>query len=421
MVNLNYQVFGKGFNLRLRFYKDGETRFIVVTRLLKGNLQKKHWNTNKQYFTSGAPYSEENNDTLARFKAKYEKIALEWEGSLATFMLEIKGGSSQTRFPDGHRFVNILDYVISEQKKKVRSDGTLKGTFEVYAKMGRMLERFCTATKVDYQSLYIEDFTPDFINSLFDWIQFKNNGKGYIYTSQMLHALLNRCDKMGLFNMRKVSLCRWGRKKFSSEYKYQTLSDEQCRRFVNMSLSELPKSKNARLFHDFCVFILYTCQSPCDAISLRYSDIKKVNGVDCFIYNRRKIAEKQSVSCCMPINEKMSEIMERWKHISKDGYVFPIRNKAKLSNQTTNNGDIKHLIGRLNCWLKKVGALLDLDFSLHAYTFRHTGITHYLSRNINHVYVANMVGTSVENCERIYYNNRGDEISQSKVLNAIDF
>ena len=36
MVNINYQAFGtKGFQLRLRLYKDGETKYVVVTNKLK--------------------------------------------------------------------------------------------------------------------------------------------------------------------------------------------------------------------------------------------------------------------------------------------------------------------------------------------------------------------------------------------------
>ncbi len=36
MITINYQMFGnKGFQLRLRLYQDGETKFINVTKLLK--------------------------------------------------------------------------------------------------------------------------------------------------------------------------------------------------------------------------------------------------------------------------------------------------------------------------------------------------------------------------------------------------
>lgn len=175
------------------------------------------------------------------------------------------------------------------------------------------------------------------------------------------------------------------------------------------------------MYRDFCLFILYTGQSACDAIALRYSDIKKIGGISHFVFNRRKIAEKQAVPCSVPINTELDRIMLRWRRLAKDGYIFPIRNKEKLKTQTTNNGDIKHFIGNLNNWLKKVGKALGCSFSLHTYTFRHTAITHYISKGVPVIYVSNMMGTSIENCEKIYYNNQGDVASRNKVLAAMKF
>lgn len=110
--------------------------------------------------------------------------------------------------------------------------------------------------------------------------------------------------------------------------------------------------------------------------------------------------------------------MDKWKARSRDGYIFPIRNKQKLESQITNNGDIKHFICRLNLWLKKVGEIIGCDFPLHTYTFRHTAITHYISKGVPVIYVANLMGTSVKNCESIYYNNQGDTVSRDKVLSV---
>lgn len=211
MIRINYQMFGtRGFRLRLRLFQDGKTRYIVVNRLLSGNLQRKHWNPKKQMFYPSAPYSEENNDILARFKSKYDKKALDWVGSLDSMLLEME---NEAHKPDGHKFVDILNYVISELKKDIREDGTIKGTFEVYEKVGRKMKLFCDFSGFDYENLVMEDFTPEFINRLFDWIQFKNNNKGIVYVSQMIHALLVRCERMGFFDMKTVEFCRWAKKK----------------------------------------------------------------------------------------------------------------------------------------------------------------------------------------------------------------
>ena len=71
MITINYQLFGKGFNLRLRFYQNGETKFICVNKLLKGGLQRKHWNPKKQIFIHSAPFSDENNQLIVKFRQQY--------------------------------------------------------------------------------------------------------------------------------------------------------------------------------------------------------------------------------------------------------------------------------------------------------------------------------------------------------------
>ena len=51
MITINYQAFGnKGFLLRLRLYQEGETKFINVTKLLKGTIREKHWNQKRCLF-----------------------------------------------------------------------------------------------------------------------------------------------------------------------------------------------------------------------------------------------------------------------------------------------------------------------------------------------------------------------------------
>ena len=419
MIYINYQAYGKGMKLRLRLYKDGVTKFIALNRELRGNLQRKHWNAKKQRFIPSAPYSKENNEMLAEFIKKYEQKSINWKGSLEAFMLDMKTGVNV--LPNSHRFEDVNNFVIKELKKDKREDGTYKGTFEAYEKLARKMRRFCDFCKISYDNLCIEDFTADFVNRIFEWVRVYNNNKGCHYLSTHLHALLVRCEKWGFFDMETVKLCNWSKKKKSSDFKYFTLSDEQCKKFIDLDFHLLRHSVKNHLYHDFCIFILYTCQSACDAISLKYDNIRVIDGVPHFVFKRRKIAEKQSLSCSVPINPIMQKIMDKWKPESKDGYIFPIRNKQKIANGASNNSDIKHFISKINHWLKKVGKIIGCDFPLHTYTFRHTGITHYISAGIPVVYVANLVGTSVDNCEKIYYNNRGDIKSRDKVLNAITF
>ena len=62
MIDINYHAIGTPtFRLRLRFFSKGETRYLAVTKRLKGAINKRHWNHKKQRFIHTAPFSEENN------------------------------------------------------------------------------------------------------------------------------------------------------------------------------------------------------------------------------------------------------------------------------------------------------------------------------------------------------------------------
>lgn len=418
MVQINYQTYGKGFNLRLRFYKDGETRFINVNKMLQGNLQKKHWNIKMKCFYNSAPNSAENNDVLMRFAKPYREHAKTWNGSLGGFMASFEKEAESNLEAKNRTLIGAISLLIEEMKVENRhEDGTLRGGFEDYEKLQRRLEEYCNDRHMKPESLLIDDMTQGTVNSILTWAKNRGKGKCY-YVSSALRATLNRLSKKGEYDFSQAQNCEWFKKGRISEHKYITLSDDQRRRFFRMPVNELPKSKNAELFRDFCIFIFYTCQSACDAISLRYDDIRSIDGHDYFVFKRRKIESKQSKECTVPINNTMKRIMKKYKSRSQDGYIFPIRSVARIKANKVNNGDIKHFLNRLNTWLKELTETLSLDFDLHTYVFRHSGITYYVSKQISTAYISDLAGTSISNIEQIYYNSRGDIRNRDIVLMA---
>ena len=54
-----------------------------MTKFLKGDLKKQHWNQSKQLFTPSCPYRDDNNDILALIKQKYHEYSVNWVGSIA--------------------------------------------------------------------------------------------------------------------------------------------------------------------------------------------------------------------------------------------------------------------------------------------------------------------------------------------------
>ena len=419
MVTINYQAYGtKRFKLRLRLYKDGETKYVSVDRMLHGNLLKKHWNSRGQVFRDSAPFSEENNKFLINFKKKYSEKAKDWTGTLSEFLLTINGKDVSNSSKEGVRLSELFSLIIEEKKKKKHADGTMKGTFEVYEKAERRFIEFCQEKGVAYDGIYLDTINSTMINNFFDWVQLRK--KGYVYCSVMLHSVFSYADKMGWFKFDKLKSCKWKGKYGASKHKHETLTKQQCEMFAALKLEELPNDKNSDLYRDFCLFMLSTGQSPCDAISLKYSNIVNGPNGSYFEFKRRKISEVQSQPCNVPINAEMQRIMLKWRYLSSDGYVFPIRNSKTIKHEI-NNYDIKKFIQRLNVWLKKVGDIIGCNFPLHSYVFRHTAITGWISQGVDLIYVANTAGTSVKNCESIYYDNLNDSRNRSHFLSISNY
>lgn len=418
MININYQSFGKGFQLRLRLYQDGETRYIAVNKLLKGSIQKKHWNQKKQLFIPSCPFSDENNKTIVKFKRKYQDAAIDWKGSVLGLINSVDSNTSSIFAEEGEMTLHgFICSVVEELKQNKHPDGTVKGSYEGYEKLDRRLEEYCAYKNVDYYRLPITELNAPFVNSVFDWVVNVKKGKGHVYISAMLHAIVVRADKEDYVKMDDFKKCKWRGKNRVSVQKHNTLTEEQCKKLASLKVCDMPSSSKSELYRDFCIFLLYTGQSPCDAISLKYSDICRFGNVDHFVFKRRKIAEKQVVPCSVPINSEMERIMKRWKPESRDGYVFPIRNKMKIREHQGDNGDIKQFIKKLNVWLKEIGDIIGCEFPLHTYTFRHTAITRYICMGVPVIYVANLMGTSVKYCESVYFNERADTASRDKVMN----
>ena len=420
MINMNYQTYGsRGFNLRLRLYNGKETKYVNVNKLLRGDLTKKHWSVKKKCFFSSAPYSDENNDTLYRLKDRYVEAFKKHKGKSLSAIVALMDGEPERMADEETMTVGkAADIIVKRMKANAKNpDGTLSEGFTAYEKVKKRLDEYCQYKGIDFDTLKFNDVTPKFVNDFLYWVSNRGNGRCH-YASSALRSLLSKANDEGWFDITPVLKCNWIKKNGKSVKKYESLTNEQCKKLIELDIKELPKDKKAELYRDFCVFILYTCQSPCDALSLKWSDIQSINGMDYFVFKRRKIAGKQETECLVPIRKEMQDIMDRWESKSKDGYIFPVRSKKSLKSGTVQNVDIKHFLSRINCWLKKLSPIIGCKFGLHTYVFRHTGITHYISSGVPHVYVANLAGTSVSNIEKIYYNNAADTKSRDKVLMA---
>ena len=129
MITINYQTFGnKGFQLRLRLYQSGETKFINVTKLLKGAIQKRHWNQRKQLFIPSCPFSDENNAMLVQFRQRYDEMAINWTGSVFGMIAAMNDTPAPSEAMTVAGFIQVIvGRLMKNDMRTVQSKEVLKG------------------------------------------------------------------------------------------------------------------------------------------------------------------------------------------------------------------------------------------------------------------------------------------------------
>ena len=405
MVKLKFII--RDDTLVLRISENKERFYKSVKHLLVGNPNiEKHWNANKERFSSYAVSCTENNDILKDFKELYSSIVKEYPELSAKQVAQYHSASRPTvSFQSQEQIQGIatgnmnliekyLELVIEREKAKSGCN------FEVYY---RLLKK-CKKRLCGFSSLTFQEINFDKCVSIARTFAKYDGYKG---TAKSFRSLLGKAGKDQDVDF---SISQIGDFKFPDydpkinevdNERPDVLNPEQLKNFLNVNVSDMTPiykdRKSVELYYDFCVFMFHSFFAPCDVIKLKYKDITRQGT----IYVKRKKTHK---SVEVPFNPVLEHIVRKYKGQTKDGYVFPIMDEEKEKVYKTKDYIYKYFRERVNNWLKYVGKELNLDYDLYAYVFRHTAITVALDSGVPISYVSMAAGTSVEMIQKHYYN-----------------
>ena len=404
MVKLKFIIRNGVLALRI---SEGKERFYKrVAHLMKGQPDLKHWKQDKEMFSGYAEFYKENNQILEDFKAIYWKLIQEHpELSAKQVACFYKAQQQRT----GSKPVQLtawgmedyknsvskyLEVVISRERAKQGCN--YESYYKLLARCRRDIGGFddMPFSTIDYNQMvtiaYIFAREPSYKN-----------------ISKTFRALLGKAHKDPDVNFRLSQIgdfrfCDYSPCKYDIESKHpDILNSQQLRAFLNTSPYNLtPNYKNRSeiaLYYDFCVFMFNSFFSPCDVIKAKKRDVTNRNTI---MVRRKKTHRPVEV----PITPAMKLIIDKYKGMSKDGYIFPIMDDKKEKEYKTKDYTFKNFREKLNNWLKGVGHYLGLDFNLYAYVFRHTAITVAIDSGLPVSYISNAAGTSVEMIQQHYYN-----------------
>lgn len=404
MVKLKFIIRNGVLALRI---SEGKERFYKrVAHLMKGQPDLKHWKQDKEMFSGYAEFYKENNQILEDFKAIYWKLIQEHpELSAKQVACFYKAQQQRT----GSKPVQLTAWGVEDYKNSVskylevvisRERAKQGCNYESYYKLLARCRR-------DIGGFDDMPFSTIDYNQMVTIAYIFAREPSYKNISKTFRALLGKAHKDPDVNFRLSQIgdfrfCDYSPCKYDIESKHpDILNSQQLRAFLNTSPYNLtPNYKNRSeiaLYYDFCVFMFNSFFSPCDVIKAKKRDVTNRNTI---MVRRKKTHRPVEV----PITPAMKLIIDKYKGMSKDGYIFPIMDDKKEKEYKTKDYTFKNFREKLNNWLKGVGHYLGLDFNLYAYVFRHTAITVAIDSGLPVSYISNAAGTSVEMIQQHYYN-----------------
>lgn len=404
MVKLKFIIRNGVLALRI---SEGKERFYKrVAHLMKGQPDLKHWKQDKEMFSGYAEFYKENNQILEDFKAIYWKLIQEHpELSAKQVACFYKAQQQRT----GSKPVQLTAWGVEDYKNSVSKYLEVVISRE-RAKQGCNYESYyklLTRCRRDIGGFDDMPFSTIDYNQMVTIAYIFAREPSYKNISKTFRALLGKAHKDPDVNFRLSQIgdfrfCDYSPCKYDIESKHPDILDsKQLRAFLNTSPYNLtPNYKNRSeiaLYYDFCVFMFNSFFSPCDVIKAKKRDVTNRNTI---MVRRKKTHRPVEV----PITPAMKLIIDKYKGMSKDGYIFPIMDDKKEKEYKTKDYTFKNFREKLNNWLKGVGHYLGLDFNLYAYVFRHTAITVAIDSGLPVSYISNAAGTSVEMIQQHYYN-----------------
>lgn len=409
--------------LNLRFYKNGEKPSFRVINI-RG--KEKDWDNKAQCFKAKSSDANAKNASLCELKEKYIKIAEQWDSEEKKWKASELASAYDVihTTKTSNNYLNLMSYLSSHINIEKAKGGS---NHEHYGTLYRTLGRFFKSQNINVNDVFFSDINSVFLSSFFQYLKNNNiaNIRGYYNTFKSLcnRAINDEIEGSSVRFFKNINCQSYITKKVDEDTdpKIYALTEDQSKQFLQIKLDMYyngtpVKDQKTELYYDLVKFTLFTLMSPCDVMLLKKSSIKNLpdTGLS-IVYKREKTKNKCSKSAIVRISKEIQEIIDKYEHKSKDGYVFPILNNAKYNcflqierrRQTIGSG--------VNTLLKRIGKDMQLSFPLTWYCFRRTGITNLLHNGIMVEVVAQIAGNTPKIIYMHYLKVEGNKKQESNL------
>ncbi len=407
--------------LELVFFKTGYPR---VTKVISITGPLKDWDAKKQQFLGRGAETTERNQRLLEQKAKYQKIAEEWESEGRDWspVQWSHGFDVEQKAKIKNKVLSVstvLSEVIHQKKTKERIKNghiiTSAGTARRYEALERSLIDFVQNTyNRKLISYYFSDITEQFVQDFILYrqkrgIEMGNEGN----VSSMLRCLYGTCYYATKMNVPDVDLSAFEGTQHltkSKDFKPKTLSRATMAKIENIDRTLFSRTENFYL--DLYLFSYYT--GGIASVDIAYLTWDCVDEEGYLCYERIKFPKKARIK----LNSKALAIIENHKAKCYQNYMLPLISH-KLTTEIQRIRKLKRTQERVSLVLEKVRKIIKHKEKITWYSARGTFISEMIASDIHPVDVAGMAGNSPNTIYKHYYKVMDQKQVDTKMERAL--
>lgn len=379
--------------LMIRVCKDNKKKY----RSLGVSVKPEHWDFEKNKPKNNCPHKDLINKIILDKELEFQKQILELKADNKEFT------ASTLIAPKIKVKQKTVEEFFTEVIEELKLLGKL-GNAKVYDDSYTSLKTF-TNKKLDIPFSHID---IEFLKKYEMWMRkknFKDNSMSLFFRT--LRSLYNRAIQAKhakkdsyLFNDFKVS-------KFSTKTEKRAISKDLILQIMDLDLSS--ESWYVNFSRDMFIFSYL-----CGGINMTdVGNLKSTNIVgNRLVYIRDKTEKKISI----PLSEKASSLIEKYKNQSFTNYLFPFLNDNVHKTLEQKYNRKKKVLRHINYNLRRISEITGVEITLTTYVARHSYATVLKNSGVNIALIGETLGHSDLKTTQIYL----DSFENSQIDEALE-
>jgi site-specific recombinase XerD len=383
------------YSIYLLIIKDRKKKYIKI-----GTSSKEHWDIEKNLPAKKHPEYKELLIKIKQKESEANKLLLTWETDNVDFSADqVKQSLDSSK----RKKVSVFTY-FKNQIAKFKSANRL-GYADVFNSTLKNLEKYRDGKDIDFLDVN-KAFITDFVDFLKGQPKPLSDNAVFVYL-RTFKTLLNYARADGAVKETYNPFKEVSFKKYRSiKTKKRAITGDKVKEIIKLKLEP-----ETRLWHskNYFLFSYYTMGTNfSDMASLTWDSLAN----DTLTYIRTKTKKEYNI----PLNDKAKRILDVYRKVRKDNYIFPILSEDRHITPTQKRDRIKTELVHLNSDLRDIAAKAGITEKLTSYVARHTAATTLKRSGETVATIKELMGHDSERTTEIYL----DQLDNSVLKKAMN-